>query len=161
MRAAMGELLARLQRASVNGVVPEEAFVRNVRGLGLGQAEQDRLRSELARLGLPVQGVRVHVDADSPDVEKVALSREENVSPRTERARALLARYEDADGSVVSRVLDGVIRLAGLPDREARELRRVARVRGAADAVAEPGSPKRLRRRVGEFGSRRDLRRPG
>ncbi|MEU7447347.1 MULTISPECIES: TolC family protein [Streptomyces] len=134
----MAELLARLRRASVNGVVPELAFARNVRGLGLGQAEQSRLRDELARLGLPVQDLRVRVGAGSPDAEKVAPSREERVSPRTERARVLLARYEDADGFVVSRALDGVIRLTGLTAREAGELRAVARVRRVADPEAEP-----------------------
>lgn len=97
MRVALGELLARLKRAAVNGSVPEPVFVQNVRTLGLGQAERDRLRHELARLGLRIQGVRVHVDADSPDVEKVAQIREENVSPRIGRVRALLVRYADAD----------------------------------------------------------------
>ncbi|MFD5764333.1 hypothetical protein ACFWIN_00715 [Streptomyces sp. NPDC127049] len=133
MRDVMGELLAQLRRASVNGVVPEEVFARNARALGLGRAAQNRLRGELARLGLPVQGVRVHVDADSPDVETVAPSREENVSPRVGRARALLARYEDAGGYVSSRALEGVIRLAGMTSREAGELRAAARVRREGD----------------------------
>ncbi|MBT1103062.1 MULTISPECIES: hypothetical protein [Streptomyces] len=141
MRAAMGKLLAQLRRASVNGAVPEEVFVRSVRGLGLGQAEEVRLRGQLARLGLLIQNVRIHVDADSPDVEKVATRREENVSPRAGRARALLARYGDADGYVTSRALEGVIRLAGLTAREAGELRAVAQVRGAVDPGVESEGP--------------------
>ncbi|MGW3451130.1 sigma-70 family RNA polymerase sigma factor [Streptomyces sp. NPDC001076] len=131
MRAALGELLARLKRAAVNGYVPEPVFAQNVRTLGLGQAERNRLRDELARLGLHVQDVRVHVDADSPDVEKVAQIREEIVSNRVGRVRALLVRYADADGYVTPRALDGVIRLAGLSAREAGELRAGARVRDA------------------------------
>lgn len=122
----------------MDGVVPESAFAQHVRPLGLGQVEQDRLRSELARLGLHVRDARVHVDADSPDAEKVARFREENVSARVGQVRALLMRYADADGYVTSQTLDGVIRLAGLTAREADELRSGARVRDAETPAEEP-----------------------
>ncbi|MFJ9482141.1 RNA polymerase sigma factor RpoD/SigA [Streptomyces mirabilis] len=138
LRAAVGELLARLRRAAVNGVVPEPVFAQNVRTLGLGQAERDRLRDELARLGLHVQDVRVHVDADSPDVEKVAPIREGNVFPRAGVVQALLLRYADTDGYVTSRAVDGVARLAGLDTRETAALRAWAKVRDAhGDSVTQ------------------------
>lgn len=98
LRAAVGELLSRLRHAAVNGVVPESVFAQNVQTLGLGQAERDRLRHELARLGLHVQDVRVHVDADSLGVEKVARIRGENAFPGADLVQALLLRYADTDG---------------------------------------------------------------
>ncbi|MFD0507488.1 hypothetical protein ACFQ0G_41500 [Streptomyces chiangmaiensis] len=139
MRAALGELLARLRRAAVDGVVPEPVFAQNVRTLGLGQVERDRLRSELARLGLHVQDVRVHVDADSPDVEKVARRRGENVFPGAGLVQALLLRYADTDGYVTSGVVDGVARLAGLGAQQMAELRAWAKVRDADDSDDSDG----------------------
>lgn len=125
----MGELLSRLRRAAVNGVVSESVFAQNVQTLGLGQAERDRLRHELVRLGLHVQDVHVHVDADSPDVEKVARIRGENVFPDADLVQALLLRYADTDGYVPSRAVDGVARLAGLGARQTAVLRAWAKVR--------------------------------
>ncbi|MFI6016788.1 sigma-70 family RNA polymerase sigma factor [Streptomyces sp. NPDC051287] len=128
----MAELLARLRCAAVNGVVPEQVFAESVRTLKLGDAERERLRDELARMGLPVRVVRVHIDADSTDVEKVARIREENVFPRVRAVKALLARYADADGYVTTRAVDGVARLAGLNAAETGALRTGARLREAA-----------------------------
>lgn len=122
-------MLSRLRHAAVNGVVPESVFAQNVQTLRLGQAERDRLRRELVRLGLHVQDVCVHVDADSPDVEKVARSRGENVFPGADLVRALLLRYADTDGYVTSRVVDGVARIAGLGARQTDALRSWAKVR--------------------------------
>ena len=91
MKAAVAGLLARLRRAAVGGVVPEQVFLEQARALGLGDVERERLRGELAGLGLPVgeSGMRgggcagarrgVHADGDGPDVEMVAPTREENV----------------------------------------------------------------------------------
>ncbi|MEV0218203.1 hypothetical protein [Streptomyces sp. NPDC050704] len=72
MKAAMAELLIRLRQAAVDGAVPEHVFAEGARVLALGDSERDRLRGELARLGLPVQGRRVHTDPDGGGVEKVA-----------------------------------------------------------------------------------------
>ncbi|MFI1535764.1 sigma-70 family RNA polymerase sigma factor [Streptomyces anandii] len=136
LKAALGELLSRLRHAAVNGVVSESVFARNVQALGLGQIEGERLRHELGRLGLQVQGARVHVDTDSPDVEKVARIREENVFPGAGLVRELLLRYTDTDGYVTSRAVDGVARLAGLSAQHAAELRAWAKVRDTGGEAA-------------------------
>ncbi|MDQ1029727.1 RNA polymerase primary sigma factor [Streptomyces umbrinus] len=135
MKAALAELLIRLRRAAVDGAVPEHVFAESARVLALGDSERDRLRDELARLGLPVQGKRVHTDPDGGAVEKVARTREENVFPRVEVVRALLSRYADAEGYLTLRVVDGLVRLAGLNAREAAALRNGVRVR---ESTAEP-----------------------
>ncbi|MEV5865233.1 sigma-70 family RNA polymerase sigma factor [Streptomyces tendae] len=136
MRAAMGALLERLRRAAVEGVVPEGAFLAGVRELSLGGGERERLRDELARLGLPVQGVPLHTESDKRNGEKVVPDGEGNVSARIRAARDLLARYVDADGCVTQAVVDGVTRLAGLTAREAALLRAQAPV-GGGGAEAE------------------------
>ncbi|UXY31086.1 sigma-70 family RNA polymerase sigma factor [Streptomyces sp. HUAS TT20] len=136
-RAALAELLVQLRRAAVNGVVPEGAFMAQVRKLGLGDAERERLRAELARLGVPVQKTVVHTDVDRPNAEKVARNRVENVFPRADVVLALLGRYADAEGRVTPRALDGVVRLAGLNTREAAALRAAAKVRGVEGAGEE------------------------
>ncbi|MCT7351030.1 sigma-70 family RNA polymerase sigma factor [Streptomyces sp. 15-116A] len=139
LRAALGELLSGLRQAAVGGVVPEHVFAEGVRALALGDAERERLRHELARLGLPVGESHVHVGDDRQGGEKVVRRCEENVSSRLVSVRALLARYADADGYVTSRVLEGVTRLAGLTAREAEQLRAGALVRAeAAQAVDAP-----------------------
>ncbi|MET8819699.1 sigma-70 family RNA polymerase sigma factor [Streptomyces rochei] len=151
----MGALLGRLRRAAVAGVVPERAFLAGVSELSLGDGERERLRDELARLGLPVQDAPLHTESDKRNGEKVAPDREENVFARIRSARNLLSRYEDADGRVTQAVVDGVARLAGLTAREATLLRAQATVGGHGteaeveaeaasaggerDAVAEPG----------------------
>ncbi|MFF3335545.1 sigma-70 family RNA polymerase sigma factor [Streptomyces sp. NPDC002888] len=143
MKAALTGLLARLRHAAVDGAVQESVFLEQVGALGLGDVERERLREELAGLGLPVLGAVVHADGDGPTAEKVARIREENVSstvfPSGDVVRALLSRYADPDGYVIPRALDGVARLAGLGARDAAALRAGARVRGeavAATAVA-------------------------
>ncbi|MEW1642108.1 sigma-70 family RNA polymerase sigma factor [Streptomyces sp. NPDC091219] len=139
VKAALAELLIRLRSAAVNGAVPEHVFAESVRALELGDSERERLRDELARLGLPVQRVHVHIDADSAGVEKVARIREENVFPRVREVRALLSRYADAEGYVTARAVDGVARLAGLNARETAVLHSGARLRETA--VAERPEP--------------------
>ncbi|MFI1417685.1 sigma-70 family RNA polymerase sigma factor [Streptomyces sp. NPDC020731] len=129
LRAALGEVLARLRRAAVDGVVPEHVFVESVRALALGDAERERLRQELARLGLPVRELQMHTGGDQRSGEKVARDRAENVFPRLSLVQSLLARYADADGYVTPRVVDGVVRLAGLGAHEAARLRAKALVR--------------------------------
>lgn len=140
MKAALTELLAHLRHAAVSGAVPESVFLEQAGALGLGGAERERLREELAGLGLPVLGAVVHADGDGPNAEKVARSREENVfsstSPVGDVVRALLSRYADPEGYVTARALDGVVRLAGLGAREAAALRAGARVRSDAVATA-------------------------
>ncbi|MFJ8989954.1 sigma-70 family RNA polymerase sigma factor [Streptomyces sp. NPDC102279] len=148
MKAALAELLARLRRATVDGVVPESVFVTHAGALGLGGVERERLREELARLGLPVRGAAVHAGGDSPDVEKVARTGEEIVcdsgSLSVDTARVLLKRYVDSEGYVTPRAVDGVARLAGLNPSDAAALRTAARIRGeaatSADARVEAGS---------------------
>ncbi|MFI5569371.1 sigma-70 family RNA polymerase sigma factor [Streptomyces sp. NPDC051740] len=135
LRAALGEVLARLRRAAVDGVVPEHVFAESVRALALGDAERERLRQELARLGLPVRELQMHTGGDQRGGEKVARDRAENVFPRLSLVQNLLNRYADADGYVTPRVVDGVIRLAGLGAHEAAQLRARALVR---DPEGEP-----------------------
>uniref|UniRef100_UPI003524C6FE sigma-70 family RNA polymerase sigma factor n=1 Tax=Streptomyces sp. PU_AKi4 TaxID=2800809 RepID=UPI003524C6FE len=137
LRAALGEVLARLRSAAVDGVVPEHVFAESVRALALGNAERERLRQELARLGLPVRELQMHARGDQRDGEKVARNRAENVFPRLSLVQNLLTRYADADGYVTPRVVDGVIRLAGLGAHEAAQLRARALVR---DPEGEPGA---------------------
>ncbi|MGV9944051.1 sigma-70 family RNA polymerase sigma factor [Streptomyces sp. NPDC003401] len=137
LRAALGEVLARLRRGVVDGVVPEHVFTEGVRALALGAAERERLRQELARLGLPVGELHMHTEDDRSNGEKVAQIRGENVFPRLSLVRNLLARYADADGYVTPEVVDGVARLAGLDAREAAQLRAETPVR---DTEGEPGA---------------------
>ncbi|MDX2999851.1 hypothetical protein, partial [Streptomyces scabiei] len=144
LKAALGVLLSRLRSAAVDGAVPESAFVEQVQALGLGGAERERLRDELARLGLPVREAQVHSDADTPDMEKVAPFRGENVFAGADVVQTLLLRYADADGFVTSRVVHGVARLAGLGERDTAVLRDGARVRdveAVPDASAASGEP--------------------
>lgn len=141
VKATLVELLMRLRSAAVNGAVPEHVFTESVRTLELGDAERERLRDELARLGLPVQRVHVHIDADSAGVEKVARFREENVFPRVHAVRALLSRYADADGYVTAQAVDGVARLAGLNAKETVALHSGARLRETAVAEEQPEGP--------------------
>ncbi|MFG3217969.1 sigma-70 family RNA polymerase sigma factor [Streptomyces sp. NPDC048185] len=144
----LGELLKRLRRVAVDGAVPEGEFVGGVRALGLDGDEQARLRAELARMGLPVRDLRMHVEIDSRNSEKVVRASEGNVTERGRLARALLSRYEDDRGQVSSRALEGVVRLAGLDVREAAELRTGAAVRpaantggtGSSELAADPGA---------------------
>ncbi|MGP3732210.1 sigma-70 family RNA polymerase sigma factor [Streptomyces sp. GDS52] len=123
LRTALGGLLVRLRGSAVDGVVPEHVFVESVRALALGDAEQDRLRDELGRLGLPVRKLHVHAEGDKRNGEKVVQNPGGNVSPRMQPVHNLIKRYLDADGYVTSRVLDGVVRLAGLQAHEAAQLR--------------------------------------
>lgn len=140
MRAALTGLLARLRHAAVDGAVPESVFLEQAGLLGLGDAERERLREELARLGLPVLAAVVHADGDGPHAEKVVRIGDENVSshafPADDVVRALLSRYADPEGCVTPRALDGVARLAGLGARDAAALRAGARVRGGGAAAA-------------------------
>ncbi|MFJ7115484.1 RNA polymerase sigma factor RpoD/SigA [Streptomyces albogriseolus] len=129
LRAALGALLTQLRSAAVEGVVPEHVFAESVRNLALGDAERERLRHELARLGLPVQELHVHTGGDRRGGEKVAQDCRESMFPRLSPVRHLLTRYADADGYVTSRVIDGVVRLAGLSAREAAQLRAETLVR--------------------------------
>ncbi|MFD4015350.1 sigma-70 family RNA polymerase sigma factor [Streptomyces sindenensis] len=140
MRAALTGLLARLRHAAVDGAVPESVFLEQAGLLGLGDVERERLREELARLGLPVLAAVVHADGDGPHAEKVVRIGDENVSshafPADDVVRALLSRYADPEGCVTPRALDGVARLAGLGARDAAALRAGARVRGGGAAAA-------------------------
>ncbi|MEH0548454.1 hypothetical protein QA802_36940 [Streptomyces sp. B21-105] len=53
MKAGLAELLTRLRSAAVDVAVPEAVFLEHVGALGLGDVKQERLRDELAALGLP------------------------------------------------------------------------------------------------------------
>ncbi|MFG3106872.1 sigma-70 family RNA polymerase sigma factor [Streptomyces tendae] len=130
----LGELLKRLRLVAVGGVVPEVEFTQGVRTLGLSDDERARLRAELARVGLLVRGLHMHVKVDSGNGEKVVGAREENVTTRVLLARGLLSRCEDGTGCLSARAVEGVVRLAGLDAREAEELRAGVTVRPAADA---------------------------
>ncbi|WP_432055321.1 sigma-70 family RNA polymerase sigma factor [Streptomyces sp. bgisy022] len=121
----------------MDGVVPEAAFNEGVRSLALGEAERERLRHELARMGLPVEETHMHAETDNPDDEKVAGDGGESVFPWLGPLRALLARYADDEGRVTSRVVEGVVRLAGLNQLEAAHLRATTPVRTAR---GDPGT---------------------
>lgn len=84
MKAPLVELLIRLRRSAVKGVMPEQALEESVRALALGGAGRGRLRDELARLGLSVQERCIHVELDGGNVEMVARFRKENVFPNVE-----------------------------------------------------------------------------
>ncbi|WP_176742719.1 sigma-70 family RNA polymerase sigma factor [Streptomyces agglomeratus] len=141
MKAALAVLLTRLRNAAADGAVSESVFLEQAGALGLGPVERERLREELAALGLPVPGLVAHADGDGPNAEKVALIREENVSslvfPSRDVVRGLLSQYADPEGYVTLRALDGVTRLAGLGVRDAAAVRAGVRLRGEAVARAE------------------------
>ncbi|MGW5971705.1 sigma-70 family RNA polymerase sigma factor [Streptomyces sp. NPDC055186] len=151
LRTALGGLLVRLRGSAVDGVVPEHVFVEGVRALALGDAEQDRLRDELGRLGLPVRKLHVHVEGDRRNGEKVVQNSGENVFSRVQSVRNLIKRYLDADGYVASRVLDGVVRLAGLQAHEAAQLRAGTPVRDP-EAERDPERPEPEQRSGGGAG---------
>lgn len=141
-KAALTELMARLRRAVVGGFVPETVFQQEVRRLGLGTDERERLRGELVRLRVPVQRGVVHAHVDIPDVQKVARNRVETVFPPLDRVLVLLERYADDEGYVTPRVVEGVVRLCGLNAREAATLSRAARTRPERPpAVSTPEGP--------------------
>ncbi len=133
--AALSELLKRLRFVAVDGVVPERVFAQEAHALGLSDAERARLRAELARMGLLVRELHMHVGVDSPVGEKVVCVGEKDVTSRVGIAQTLLSRYRDGEGDLSSRVVEGVIRLAGLDVREAAVLRARAGVRPVADAA--------------------------
>ncbi|MFI8307223.1 sigma-70 family RNA polymerase sigma factor [Streptomyces sp. NPDC085927] len=163
LRAALGELLVRLRGSAVDGVVPEQVFSEGVKALVLGDAERERLRHELARLGLPVQELHVHTDGDKRNGEKVAQKRGESVFPRIRSVHHLIRRYVDADGYVTSHVLDGVVKLAGLQAHEAARLRAETPVRDP-EAERGPERPKAEERGGGgvdEAGSSEGVREDG
>ncbi|MEV5909321.1 hypothetical protein AB0M00_10450 [Streptomyces chartreusis] len=103
----------------MNGVVPESVLVRIRQPVRLGQAEWGRMRYKSAWLGLHDQDVRVHVDADPPDVEMVAHTGEGNVFLGAGVVQALLPLR----GHVTSRAVDGVAQLAGLGARQMAALK--------------------------------------
>jgi RNA polymerase primary sigma factor len=135
LKAGLAEFLAHCRREAVRGVVPEGVFLEGAHRLGLGDAQRERLRDELARLGLPVHGTHVHVEGDKRRVKKVARAGEENVSARVRAARELLSRYADSQGRVSAQAVDGVAALAGLRPEETAVLRAGARIREDAPAV--------------------------
>ncbi|MER6213689.1 sigma-70 family RNA polymerase sigma factor [Streptomyces sp. NPDC001674] len=123
LRTALRELYAELSKAAVAGVVCEEDFQRRVASLGLARAEQDRLRSELARLGLQVRQKAEHRNQDQRAAGKVVPPA---LTGRVAAAQALLSRYTDPQGHVSATVVEGVARLAGLTPGESDSLRGAA-----------------------------------
>ncbi|WP_053633063.1 MULTISPECIES: sigma-70 family RNA polymerase sigma factor [unclassified Streptomyces] len=130
LRNALRELYAELGRAAVGGVVSEQDFRHRVGSLGLARAEQDRLRSELARLGLQVRRKAEHTDHDEQDARKVV---HPAMTRRVLTAHTLLSRYADARGRVNATVVEGVARLSGLTPAETRSLREAARTQEATE----------------------------
>ncbi|WP_050779352.1 sigma-70 family RNA polymerase sigma factor [Streptomyces sp. Mg1] len=136
LRNALRELYAELGKAAVGGVVSEQDFRRRVGSLGLAQAEQERLRGELARLGLQVRRKAEHTDHDERDARKVV---HPAMTGRVPAAHALLGRYADAQGRVSATVVEGVARLSGLTPAETRSLREAARPQDVTGASRGPG----------------------
>ncbi|MEU6891129.1 sigma-70 family RNA polymerase sigma factor [Streptomyces sp. NPDC046557] len=124
LRNALRELYAELGKAAVAGVVCEEDFRYRVARLGLAPAEQDRLRSELAHLGLQVRQKAEHKDQDERAAGKVVPPA---LTGRVAAAQGLLSRYTDTQGQVSATVVEGVARLAGLTPAESHALREAAR----------------------------------
>ncbi|MEU6885385.1 hypothetical protein ABZ918_09295 [Streptomyces viridosporus] len=140
--ADLRELLKRLRRVAVDGVVSEREFAQGVRTLAVDDVARDRLRDELARLGLRVGDLHMHTGVDSHRGEKVVRGNGKSVNSRVVLARGLLSRYADAEGCVTSRAVEGVVRLAGLSAREAAELLAGASVRpDASGTVRGDSSP--------------------
>ncbi|MGA5196544.1 sigma-70 family RNA polymerase sigma factor [Streptomyces exfoliatus] len=123
LRTALRALYAELAAAAVGGVLPESVFHDHLEPLGLTQAAQERLRDELALLGLNVRREAEHTDHDTHDAEKVART---GPAGRISAARALLGRYADERGRVGEETVEGVARLAGLTPVETRELLRMS-----------------------------------
>ncbi|MFE0005170.1 sigma-70 family RNA polymerase sigma factor, partial [Streptomyces erythrochromogenes] len=111
-------------------MVSEQDFRDRVGSLGLGPAEQERLRGELARLGLQVRRKAEHTDQDERDARKVV---HPAMTGRVLAAHALLGRYADAQGRVNAAVVEGVARLSGLTPAETRSLREAARTQEATE----------------------------
>jgi RNA polymerase primary sigma factor len=120
-KAALGQLLTRLKKDAVRGVVPEPVFLDRVRGLGIDLTDKQLhgLRAELSRLGLRVGQKGAPTKEDSAVAPKVV---QHSNFLGAEAVRALLDRYRDERGQVSDLVLEGVVRLAGLNEREARVL---------------------------------------
>ncbi|AWK11605.1 hypothetical protein DDQ41_24810 [Streptomyces spongiicola] len=139
LRAALRELYGELMRAAVSGVVSERQFLLSVDRLGLVQGEQDRLRDELARLGLGVRGEAEHISKDRRDTRKVAPQPQPSpAAGRVDLAHGLLGRYQGGRGSVGAETVAGVARLCGLTPEEERTLR--ARVSPRPPARTAAGS---------------------
>lgn len=81
--------------------MPEDVFAAQVRKLGLGDSERERLREELARLRVTVQKSVVHANIDTPDVEKVASNRVGNVFSRLDPYRWTMPRQTFRTASLV------------------------------------------------------------
>jgi hypothetical protein len=58
MRLALGALLRRLRELAADGAVTREEFLAAASGLGLSDAELDRLTGELKKLGIRVAAPR-------------------------------------------------------------------------------------------------------
>ncbi|MEU2508167.1 sigma-70 family RNA polymerase sigma factor [Streptomyces sp. NPDC007863] len=136
LRNALRSLYADLGAAAVDGVVSESVFHGRIGSLGLAQAEQERLRGELARLGLHVRREAEHADHDPHDAEKVV--RLESTG-RVSAAYALLHRYMDQQGRVHEETVDGVARLAGLTPAETLELLKTAGSAAVSSLEPEDG----------------------
>ncbi|MEV7724866.1 sigma-70 family RNA polymerase sigma factor [Streptomyces sp. NPDC087917] len=114
--------------------MPESTFQSQARVIGLGEAEQARLRTELARMGLTVRQIVEHAPVDTVLPHAVV---PESENGRIATARVLLGRYADNEGRVTGTAVEGVVRLAGLSPQEARTLREAAGVRPAAVPASE------------------------
>ncbi|MET7850759.1 sigma-70 family RNA polymerase sigma factor [Streptomyces avermitilis] len=145
VEAELPSVIERLKDgASRTGVVSQQAFAREAKRLGLTSDEQQRrLRNGLASVGIHVRPSRrgrvnhrpapasdagplaatpsVTVAASQPVTSEPGLVASE-AAGRLSRARRMLARYADADGTVDKLAHDGVVRLHGLRPAEAREL---------------------------------------
>ncbi|MCX5150083.1 sigma-70 family RNA polymerase sigma factor [Streptomyces sp. NBC_00320] len=90
----------------------------------MAHAEQERLRSELARLGLQVRREAEHTDQDERDARKVV---HPSITGRVAAAHTLLGRYANEQGWVSSTAVEGVAKLAGLTPAETSSLQAAAR----------------------------------
>ncbi|MFD6343236.1 sigma-70 family RNA polymerase sigma factor [Streptomyces roseolus] len=149
LRAALAALHRNLQQASIDGVVPADAFEAEVARLGLDAAARSRLAAELNRMGLrtDVRIVEVSTISDAQDVEKVAPRPvpprpDEAVGPAVGLLLDLVARYAEA-GSVPRPVVAGVARLAGLGASDSAALLTAAAARFTvrAEAVGPESAP--------------------
>jgi len=116
--AELPSVIERLRRGtSRKGVVEQQDFAREADRLGLRTDEQRRrFRDGLAVVGL-------HVAPAAPErVNRRVVPGPGEEADHLARARRMLTRYADADGTVSRPAHDGVVRLHGLGPAEAREL---------------------------------------
>jgi RNA polymerase sigma factor (sigma-70 family) len=148
-KAALGQLFTQLKKDAVRGMVPEPVFLGRVRGLGIDLTDEQLrgLRAELSRLGLRVEPKDVPANDDLAAARKVVGVGDFSGA---DIVRTLLERYRDERGRVSDLALEGVVRLAGLNEREAGVVWRAERGKARPAAVDVPPAAEPAREATGK-----------